>query len=177
MCHHSGEPMGGDIAAINGDAVERVLEVVRQIGPLAAYQRLIGENDTLIKSAELDHGRAIVRARSAIYVALIGRWAAEQLRISGYAKPFAVVALGGTGRGEVTPCSDLDIALLFDDTLEGNQFLLEVQRQTLHSDEFLEQHGFTFTPLPFGLDDVPELAEKQRLKLARDFISYHSNHR
>jgi len=161
MCHHSGVPMGGDMEAMNGDAVARVLEVVRQLGPLAAYRRLIGDNDALIKSADLDHGRAIVRARSAIYTALIGRWAAEQQRLSGYAKPFAVVALGGTGRGEVTPCSDLDIALLFDDTLEGNQFLLDMQRQTLHSDEFLEQHGFTFTPLPFGLDDVPELAEKQ----------------
>jgi len=146
---------------MKGDVAGRVLEVVRQIGPLAAYRRLIGENDALIKSAELDHGRAIVRARSAIHTALIGRWAAEQQRLSGYTKPFAVVALGGTGRGEVTPCSDLDIALLFDDTLEGNPFLLEIQRQTLHTDEFLEQHGFTFTPLPFGLDDVPELAEKQ----------------
>jgi len=146
---------------MNGDAVSRVLEVVRQIGPLAAFRRLIEENDALIKSAELDHGREIVRARTAIYTALIGRWAEEQQRRSGYDKPFAVVALGGTGRGEVTPCSDLDIALLFDDTLEGNPFLLEVQRQTLHTDEFLLQHGFTFTPLPFGLDDVPELAEKQ----------------
>ncbi|MCX6876514.1 MAG: DUF294 nucleotidyltransferase-like domain-containing protein [Verrucomicrobia bacterium] len=139
----------------------RVLEVVRELGPLAAYRRLIEDNDALIKSPDLDHGRAIVRARTAIHTAMIGQWAAAQQRLTGYAKPFAVVALGGTGRGEVTPCSDLDIAFLFDDALEGNPFLLEVQRQTLHTDAFLEQHGFSFIPLPFGLDDVPELAEKQ----------------
>jgi hypothetical protein len=146
---------------MNGGAADRVLEVVRELGPLAAYQRLIEENDALIKSPDLDNGRAIVRARSAIHTALIGKWAAEQQRLAGYDKPFAVVAIGGTGRGEVTPCSDLDIALLFDDTLEGNAFLLEMQRQTLHTDAFREQHGFGFVPLPFGLDDVPELAEKQ----------------
>ena len=146
---------------MTGGAADRVLEVVREMGPLAAYRHLIAQNDALIKSAQLDNGRAIVRARSAIYTAMIGRWAAEQQRLLGYDKPFAVVALGGTGRGEVTPCSDLDIAFLFDDTLEGNPFLLEMQRQTLHTAAFEEQHGFAFVPLPFGLDDVPELAEKQ----------------
>jgi len=146
---------------VTGAATGRVLEVVRELGPLGAYQRLIEENDALIRGPELDNGRAIVRARSAIYTALIGQWAAEQQRLFGYDKPFAVVALGGTGRGEVTPCSDLDIAFLFDDTVEGNPFLLEMQRQALHTDQFLDGHGFSFVPLPFGLDDVPELAEKQ----------------
>ena len=153
--------MGGDMESMNGGAAGRVLEVVRQFGPLAAFRRLMDENDALIRSADLDHGRAIVRSRTAIYTTLIGHWAAEQQRLSGYDKPFAVVALGGTGRGEVTPCSDLDVAFLFDDALEGNLFLLDIQRRTLHTDEFLQQHGFGFTPLPFGLDDVPELAEKQ----------------
>ncbi len=146
---------------MNGGEASRVLEVVRERGPLAAYRHLIEANDAWIKSPELDNGRAIVRARSAIYTALIGQWAEEQQRRSGYDKPFAVVAIGGTGRAEVTPCSDLDIAFLFDDTLEGNPFLLELQRQTLHTDVFQERCGFAFHPLPFGLDDVPELAEKQ----------------
>jgi hypothetical protein len=146
---------------MNCGAAGRVLEGVRQSGPLAAFRQLLAENDALIKGPELDNGRAIVRARTAIFTTLIGRWAAEQQRLFGYDKPFAVVALGGTGRGEVTPCSDLDIAFLFDDALEGNRFLLELQRQALHTDVFLEQHGFAFVPLPFGLDDVPELAEKQ----------------
>ena len=45
--------------------------------------------------------------------------------------------------------------------IEGNGFLLELQRQTLHTDEFLERDGFSFAAFPFGLDDIPELADKQ----------------
>jgi hypothetical protein len=38
---------------------------------------------------------------------------------------------------------------------------LELQRQTLHTNEFLERYGFSFAAFPFGLDDIPELADKQ----------------
>ena len=138
-----------------------VLAVVRDCGPLEAYRRLIAENNALIRGSELENGRAIVTARTAIHTALVAHWAAVQLRRHGYPKPFAVVALGGTGRAEVTPCSDLDFAFLFDEAIEGNTFLLELQRQTLHTEEFREQYGFGFQALPFGLDDVPALAEKQ----------------
>lgn len=142
-------------------AERRVREVVREGGPLAAFRRLLAENDALIRGADLENGRAIVTARSAIYTALVAQWAEGQQRALGYTKPFAVVALGGTGRAEVTPCSDLDFAFLFDEPIEGNAFLLELQRQTLHTDEFFTQFGFRCEALPFGLDDVPDLAEKQ----------------
>ncbi len=138
-----------------------VFAVLREGGPLEAYRRLIAENDALIRGAELENGRALVNARTAIHTALIAHWAEAQLRMHGYSKPFAVVALGGTGRAEVTPCSDLDLAFLFDEAIEGNAFLLELQRQTLHTEEFREQYGFGYAALPFGLDDVPALAEKQ----------------
>ena len=146
---------------INSEEVASVLERVREHGPLVAYRLMIEENDHQIRGAELDNGRQIVAMRTAIHTALIGQWAEEQHQRFGYDKAFAVVALGGTGRGEVTPCSDLDIAFLFDDALEGNPFLLELQKQTLHTDTFLAQYGFSFVALPFGLDDMPELAEKQ----------------
>ena len=68
--------MAGDFVSIDGDAARRVLAVVREMGPLAAFRHLIEQNDALIKSPELDNGRAIVRARSVIYTALIGSWAA-----------------------------------------------------------------------------------------------------
>jgi hypothetical protein len=142
-------------------AENRVRAVVRECGPLEAFRRLIAENDALIRSADLAHGRAITSARTVIFTTLVGQWAEAQQRALGYAKPFAVVALGGTGRGEVTPCSDLDFAFLFDEAIEGNAFLFELQRQVLHTDEFFAQHGFQCEALPFGLDDVPALAEKQ----------------
>ena len=157
---------------MNSGEEARVLEQVREHGPREACRLLLEENDRLIRGAELDNGRAIVRARTAIYTALIGQWAAAQQERLGYDKPFAVVALGGTGRGELTPCSDLDIAFLFDDALEGNPFLLELQRQTLHTGEFAAHAGFGFLPLPFGLDDVPELAKKQ----LNSFLDMHPVH-
>lgn len=138
-----------------------VLEAVRASGPREAYRRLIAASNRRMAGADLDSGREMVRERTAIHTVLIREWAAAQLRESAYDKPFAVVALGGTGRGELTPRSDLDIALLFDDTLDDNAFLVELQRQTVHYRDFEKLNGFSITPLPFGLDDVPELADKQ----------------
>lgn len=139
----------------------RVREELARAGPLAAFNKLIAENDALIRSPQLDNGRAIASARSAIYTALVADWAAGQQRAAGYDKPFAVVALGGTGRGEMSPCSDNDFAFLFEDALEGNPLLLALQRQVLHSDEFEKRCGFACQALPFSLDDVPNLSGKQ----------------
>jgi hypothetical protein len=143
------------------DHENRVLEAVRQCGPLEAYRRLIAENNALIQGPDLNNGRAVTTMRTAIHAALAGQWAEEQQRTLGYDKPFAMVALGGTGRAEVTPCSDLDFALLFDDAIEGNAFLLELQRQMLHTSEFRERLGFSCVPFPFNVDDMPSLRGKQ----------------
>lgn len=140
---------------------ENVAAVIREFGPRVAFGRLIAENDALIRRPELHNGREIAAARTAIYTGLVRVWAEEQHQTSGYDKPFAVVALGGTGRGEMTPCSDLDFALLFDDTLEGNGFLLELQRQLLHTAQFHDRCGFTCAALPFSLDGIGDLDGKQ----------------
>ena len=138
-----------------------VLTEIREHGPLSTYQRLLAVNDALIAAPELGNGRAIVTARTAIHTGLVQAWAAGQHRAFGYDKPFAVAAVGGTGRGEMVPYSDNDFALLFDDTLEGNRFLIELQRQLLLTDTFKNQFGFTCLALPFSLDEVPGLADKQ----------------
>src|SRR5262245_31803491 len=139
----------------------RAEEAGRHCGPLEADGQLIAENIALIQGSDLNNGRAITTMRTAIHTALAGQWAEEQQRTLGYDKPFAMVALGGTGRGEVTPFSDLDFAFLFDDALEGNALLLELQRQTLHTTRFRERHGFSCIAFPFGVDDMPSLAGKQ----------------
>ena len=135
-----------------------VLALAEQIGPLAAYQQLIEENNTLILSAKLKIGRQIVAERTAIHTALVHRWAKEQHERIDYDQPFAVVALGGTGRGEMTPCSDTDFAFLFDDALEDNDLLIELQRQVVHRRAFDKDYGFQCEALPFSLDEMPDLA-------------------
>ena len=130
---------------------------------IEAHQALIAENDDLIRSTDLDNGAEIAAARTAIFTSVIAKWAEEQQAAYGFDLPFAVVALGGTGRAEVTPCSDLDIAFLFEGPIEEEPilpFLLELQRQTLNTREFRDRFGFSFAALPYGLDDVPGLKEK-----------------
>lgn len=139
----------------------RVRQEVRQRGPLKAYQHLLAENDALISRPPLDNGRILAAARAAIHRELARQWAAAQHRRSGYSRPFALVALGGTGRAEVSPASDLDFALLFDDEITDNAFLLELQQQVLHSNEFARECGFSFQPLPFNLHDAGRLTGKQ----------------
>jgi len=138
-----------------------VREAIGKADPLPTFRRLITENDRVIRGRELGNGREIAAARTAIYTELIRRWAAEQQSAFGYDRPFGVVALGGTGRGEMTPCSDNDFAFLFDDAVEGNPFLVELQQQTLNSDRFESRYGFACQALPFSLDDVPGLSGKQ----------------
>jgi len=138
-----------------------VRAAIAQHGPLGAYERLIAENNRLIRGPDLDNGRELAAARTAIHTELMRHWAAAQHQAFGYDRPFAVVALGGTGRGEMTPFSDSDFAFLFDDAVEGNKFLIELQRQILNSNEFADQYGFSSPVLPFSLDDVPGLNGKQ----------------
>ena len=132
----------------------------REAGALESYRRQIAENNALIQSSTLDFGREIVVARTAVHNTIAGDWAERQQAALGYTRPFALVALGGTGREEVTPCSDLDYAFLVDDEVEGNKFLLELQRQALHTTEFEEAHGFAIAPLPFDLDDLKKVTGK-----------------
>lgn len=136
-------------------------EAIERLGPRVAFDTLIAANEARILSASLDDGREIAAERTAIHTAQVAHWAAAQQKDFAYDRPFAVVALGGTGRREMAPCSDLDFAFLFDDGIEGNRFLLHLQRQVLPPGTFAEERGFTFEPLPFNLDDVPRLEGKQ----------------
>ena len=153
---------------VNGDyrltvtpAEDRVLELATNLGPAGAFARLIAENNVRILSPILDNGREIAAERTAIYTALVASWAQREQHTFGYDRPFAVVALGGTGRREMTPCSDNDFAFLFEDPLEDNEFLKHLQGQILHRGEFLQEYGFKCEALPFSLSDVPTLDGKQ----------------
>ncbi len=133
----------------------------READPRSTYEALIRENNALILSPDLENGRRIVTQRTAIHTAMVAHWAEQEHLAFGYDRPFAVAALGGTGRGEMTPCSDTDLALLFDDEIEGNVFRERLQAQTLHSGEFFHRYGFTPGLQPFQLEDMARLEGKQ----------------
>jgi len=138
-----------------------IRDALARLPPRHVFTQFIADNDAAIQRPLLDDGRRIVGERTAIHAELVRHWAAGEQRRYGYAGPFAVAAVGGTGRGEVTPRSDLDFVFLFDDALEDNGFLTELQRQTLHTDAFFDAYGFRFEPLPFNLDDVSDMAGTQ----------------
>lgn len=141
--------------------INQAREAIRQRGARVAFTDWLEANDARIRSPALDHGRELAAERTAIYLAAVADWAEREHRTFSYDRPFAVVAIGGTGRGEMAPCSDNDFALLFDDALEGNAFLAHLQGQILQSDRFEREYGFVCNALPFNLEAVSELAGKQ----------------
>jgi hypothetical protein len=122
----------------------------------------LAANNARILEPELDNGRGIVTERTRIHLDAIAHWAAEAG--ASHDRPFAVAALGGTGRAELTPCSDLDIVFLFEDPVESastRPFVKELQQQTLHTRSFRDRFGFAFEALPYAFDDIPALKEKE----------------
>jgi len=130
-------------------------------------------NDAAVRSGALAAGRAIAADRTAIYDRVVGEWAARLGRETGHDGSFAVVALGGTGRQEVCPCSDLDYAVLLAGEIETHPLLAEIQRQTLHSSEFERLHGFEFQPYPFDLESVTAFDDLRQLNSFLDMRAIH----
>ena len=91
-----------------------ILTELKSTAPLDLYREHIAANDARIWEPELGNCRDIAAERTAIHTALVAHWAEKQHLASGYDRPFAVVALGGTGRNEVTPCSDTDFAFIVE---------------------------------------------------------------
>lgn len=126
-----------------------------------AFSKAIAANDARIRLPNLEDGREITAERTAIYTSSVARWAEE--RADGVSLPFGVAAVGGTGRQELTPCSDLDIVFLFEEPVETGEtrrFLGKLQEETLHTRAFRDRFGFSLRALPYSFEDVPYLREK-----------------
>jgi len=141
--------------------VGRIRAALAETTPQKTFERFIAANDADIRRPTFRDGARIVAERAAIHCELVRHWAETEHRSHPYDRPFAVAAIGGTGRGEVTPRSDLDFVLLFDDVLDDNRFLAELQRQVLHTRSFQDAYGFRFEPFPFELDDASRLTGTQ----------------
>lgn len=160
-----GAGRGGDfgiaLSFTLGNLEEEILGELRNASPREVYARRIAANDRRALGPQLDNGREIAEERTAIHDALMAHWAESEHRAWGYDRPFAVAAHGGTGRREMTPCSDADFALLFDDSLDDNAFLKHLQVQMAETGTFAGRCGFSCQALPFNLEDVQSLDHKQ----------------
>ena len=138
-----------------------VADTIRQFGPLDAYRYLIAANDQQICDSVLDNGREIVAHRTAIHTGLAAHWVETQRERLEYDRPFALVALGGTGRGEMTPCSDSDFALLFEEETKDSAFLKTLLSQTVSGTHFEKAYGFKIWPQSYNLEHAPALEGMQ----------------
>ncbi len=132
-----------------------------RISEAAGFRQRLAANNARILEPDLDNGRAIVTGRTAIHSEVLAAWAAEMGET--FSGRFALAALGGTGRAELTPCSDLDIVFLFEDPVEQQPvrgFVRVLQEATLHTRAFRDRFGFSFQALPYAFDDIPNLREK-----------------
>lgn len=144
----SGDPAGHPDMSTNPEAAE--------------FRSRLAANDALILQPDLDNGRRVVAERTRVYSDPLARWGREVSESS--SRPFAVAAIGGTGRAELTPCSDLDIVFLFEDPVESapiRGFVEELQEATLHTRAFRDRFGFAFEALPYAFDDIPNLKGKE----------------
>ena len=135
--------------------------------------RMLAENDSAVRRGPLDAGREIAAARTAAYDRVVEEWASLLGKETGHEGTFAVVALGGTGRQEVCPCSDLDYGILLAGEIEDHPLLTEIQRQTIHSGEFAAQHGFELQAYPFDLESVTSFGDPRQLNAFIDMRQIH----
>lgn len=138
-----------------------IASAICELGPREAYRHLIDANDQQIRTSILDNGCEITAQRTAIHTGLAMHWVETQREQFGYERPFALVTLGGTGRGEMTPCSDTDFALLFEEDIKNNAFVTALLAQTVNGTQFAETYGFKIWPQPYNLEHAPALAGMQ----------------
>lgn len=147
---------------LDRDAVERssILRLIAETGPRDAYAQLTAENNARYLECNLENGRELARQRTLIHTTIAADWLERQARDLGYDQPFALAAIGGTGRMEMTPCSDTDFVMLYEEDVEGNDFQKAIWAKT-RSVQFQNECGFELCLPAYNLEHMQELDDLQ----------------
>ena len=143
----------------------QVTAAIREYGPAKTLESFLTVNNakTLTSSAE---SWEIVHERSTIIDALMKEWITkmtlETLKEDPVAKGvfpfnFAFLAVGGYGRGEMNPNSDVDIRLIVDDTkLQENPLVLRY-KDDIYNGIAKREYGLSPDFIVHNLNDLPGL--------------------
>jgi hypothetical protein len=89
----------------------------------------LAESDQMIRGAELTEGWALVHHRGGLIREAMRCFYQRVVDRSPPRGAFAIHALGGTGRQEICPGSDIDIGILVENIEENEHFLSHVSRE------------------------------------------------
>lgn len=139
------------------DLEERLRFALKRQNPRETYKQFIGINDLAFLSASLDNGRDAVNERTLIHEVILENWFQSLIKEANYQNPTALLTHGGSGRREITPCSDIDTAILVEDNTISKKLAEIIEEEMTarrESSLFVEKTGFGIHSAFYTLEDV-----------------------